>query len=80
MTLEGNVLLNDVFLANGYLDERSKILQLNIEEVVGNTGYYELDQVNGIRERRSFYTFKQLERDSSRNTYTSSRNTNIRAY
>lgn len=80
ISLEGNVLLNDVFLANGYLDERSNIQQLNIEEVVGNTGYYELDQVNSIRERRNFYTFKELERNSSRNTYNSSINGNISTY
>ena len=80
LSLEGNVLLNDVFLANGYLDERSNIQQLNIEEVVGNTGYYELDQVNSIRERRNFYTFKQLERNSSRNTDSSSRNSDVFTY
>ena len=80
LTLEGNVKLKDVFLANGYLDENSNISQLNVEEVVGNTGYYELDQVNGIRERRKFYTFKQLERDSSRNSFTSGGNGNIYTY
>lgn len=80
LTLEGNVKLKDVFLANGYLDENSNISQLNVEEVVGNTGNYELDKVNGIRERRNFYTFKQLERDTSRNSFTSGGNGNIYTY
>lgn len=80
LNLEGNVKLNDVFLASGYLDGNSDITQLSVEEVVGNTGFYELDAIKDIRDRRNFYTFNELNRDFSRNTSFSNKNNDVFTY